>query len=101
MMFCKLVEQETGFKVEKEFKFHSSRKWRFDYAILEFKIAIEIDGGIWTNGRHTRGKGYLNDMEKFNVASSLGWLILKFTPNNQYSLKTIELIKDTLKQKKI
>jgi hypothetical protein len=73
-----LLSQE--FTIETEYKFHSTRKWRFDYAIPEYKIAIEIEGGMWINGRHTRGSGAIGDLEKYNQAVLLGWRLLRFTP---------------------
>lgn len=42
-------------------------------------IAVEIEGGSWINGRHTRGKGYRNDCEKYLEAAILGWTVLRFT----------------------
>ncbi|HBM2013199.1 TPA: hypothetical protein LUJ78_003785, partial [Acinetobacter baumannii] len=54
---------------EQEYKFHPSRKWRADFLITGTKILIEVEGGIWSGGRHTRGKGYLGDMEKYNSAA--------------------------------
>jgi len=41
---------------------------------------MEIEGGTWVSGRHTRGKGYLNDLEKYNEAVILGWRLLRVTP---------------------
>lgn len=89
---------KTDLKVDcvKEFKFHPVRKWRFDFAIPEYKIAIEIDGGVWTYGRHNRSTGYIADMEKFNAAASLGWVVLKFTPDEQYKSSTFKLISQTI-----
>lgn len=88
----------TDLKVEcvKEYKFHPTRRWRFDFAIPEYKIAIEIDGGVWTYGRHNRSAGYIADMEKMNAAASLGWIVLKFTPQEQYNKATFELIRQTI-----
>lgn len=63
-----------------EFRFHQTRRWRFDAAHPGKLLAIEIDGGIWTGGRHSRGKGMLADFEKSNQAVALGWQILHFTP---------------------
>lgn len=64
-----------------EFKFHPTRKWRFDLAWPDHKIALEIEGGIWTGGRHSRGGiGFLKDMEKYNEAGKLGWRIFRCTP---------------------
>ena len=64
-----------------EYKFHSVRKWRFDYCWPDKKLAVEIEGGIFQQGRHTRGAGFANDMEKYNAAVLLGWRILRYTPN--------------------
>ena len=68
---------------EKELRFHPTRKWRFDYAHPLYKIAIEIEGGVWVKGggRHTRGAGYIKDMEKYNQAVICGWQLLRFTPD--------------------
>lgn len=62
-----------------EFKFHPTRKWRFDFADVDNKIAVELEGGIWINGRHNRGKGYESDIEKYNEALILGWRVLRYT----------------------
>lgn len=75
-----------------EYRFYDKRRWRFDFAIPSRKIAIEIEGGVWTNGRHTRGKGYIGDMEKYNFAALLGWRILRFTPQQQFSEATFLII---------
>ena len=63
-----------------EHKFHATRRWRFDYAWPEKYLAVEIEGGTWVGGRHTRGVGYEKDCEKYNTAVSLGWRVLRFTP---------------------
>lgn len=64
-----------------EFLFNPPRRWRFDYAWPERRLALEIEGGIWTTGRHVRGKGYENDCEKYNEAALLGWRVLRVTTN--------------------
>jgi hypothetical protein len=65
---------------EREFLFHKKRKWRFDLAWPDLLIAVEVEGGIWTNGRHVRGEGYEADCEKYNEAQLAGWMVLRFTP---------------------
>ncbi|MFX5408203.1 DUF559 domain-containing protein [Acinetobacter baumannii] len=64
---------------EQEYKFHSKRKWRADFLITGTKILIEVEGGIWSGGRHTRGKGYIGDMEKYNSAAMMGFTVLRFS----------------------
>jgi len=66
---------------QSEYKFHPKRKWRFDFANPVLKIAIEQEGGVWISGRHNRGKGFLNDMEKYNQAVILGWKVLRYPPD--------------------
>lgn len=79
-----------------EYKFHPTRKWRFDYAWPEYKLALEVDGGIWTQGRHTRGSGRLGDMEKFNHAAMLGWRILYVTPQQLCTAQTADMIRKAM-----
>jgi very-short-patch-repair endonuclease len=62
--------------IVKEFKFMEGRKWRFDIAIPEIKLAIEYEG---QGGRHNRFIGYSNDCEKYNYAQYQGWAVLRFT----------------------
>jgi len=64
---------------EKEFMFHPTRKWRFDLAWPELKIAAEIEGGTWGQGksRHTTGSGFHGDCLKYNEAALLGWRVLR------------------------
>ena len=65
---------------EREFTFHKKRKWRFDLAWPTLLIAVEVEGGIWSGGRHVRGEGYEADCEKYNEAQLSGWMVLRFTP---------------------
>jgi len=63
----------------REYKFHPTRKWRFDLAYPDQKIAIEAEGGTWVQGRHSRGVGFQADCEKYNTATLMGWRVLRFT----------------------
>ena len=94
-----LQQQFPQAEVVKELQFHPDRKWRFDYAFPSRKIAIEIDGAVWTLGRHNRPRGYLNDMEKLNTAASMGWLVLRFSTDERFYLSTRRLIDVTLAQR--
>lgn len=79
-----------------EYKFHPTRKWRFDYAFIQGKVALEVEGGVWTGGRHTRGSGFVKDMEKYNAAATMGWRVIRCVPAEVLTNKTIETLKEAL-----
>lgn len=99
-LFRRTLESFTGCQVVPEHKFHYVRKWSIDFAIIDLKIGIEIEGGVWTNGRHVRGKGFIDDMEKYNAAVTLGWVILRFTPQDLNKITTFETVKKVVELKK-
>jgi very-short-patch-repair endonuclease len=80
----------------REHRFHSVRRWRFDFAIPHQKIAIEIEGGIYTQGRHTRGSGFSKDCEKYNTATVMGWAVLRF-PANEVGADSVQYIKELIR----
>lgn len=76
-----------------EHRFHETRRWRFDLAFISEKLAVEVDGGGWINGRHSRGGGIEADCEKYAEAMKLGWRVLRVTPKqvqNGMALRWIE-----------
>jgi len=77
-----------------EFRFHGERKWRADFAIPSRMILIEIEGGIWSGGRHTRGGGFAGDMEKYNAAAVLGYRLLRYTPSQCRAKQITRIIND-------
>lgn len=84
-----------GVKFIREFKFHPLRKWRFDFIIdvLSGNYAIEVEGGTWARGRHTTGKGFEEDCEKYSEAAVLGWQVFRFTTDQVTSGYAIDCIK--------
>jgi very-short-patch-repair endonuclease len=62
-----------------EYRFDSRRRWRFDCAWPDVRVYVELDGGTFTNGRHTRGAGFAADCEKINAATLKGWRGLRYT----------------------
>jgi hypothetical protein len=59
--------------------FHPHRLWALDYAFpyTGAGLAFEIDGGVYTNGRHTRGDGYSEDCLKMAAAIAAGWIVVR------------------------
>lgn len=93
-VFYEMLRQEQIVQPVPEFRFDLSRKWRFDFAWPGAMLALEVEGGVWSHGRHTRGVGFLKDMEKYNAAAVSGWRLIRCTPPQ---LATPDLIA-TLKQ---
>jgi hypothetical protein len=94
---------------EQQFRFHPKRKWRFDFAWPTWSasetrlrntsgegLAIEVDGGTHTGGRHTRGEGHAADAEKRNEAQLMGWRVIVVTSATIKSGAAIEWIKRDL-----
>lgn len=94
--FTLLCHSDLKVECIKEHKFHPTRKWRFDYAIPEHKIAIEVEGGVWTGGRHTSPKGFLRDMEKYNTATLMGWRVLRTVPSELCTGATLDMIRSAI-----
>jgi len=80
----------TCWAYDREFQFHPTRKWRADFVIMDPRgttwgdykswdsILVEIEGGTYSRGRHTRGPGFAKDCEKYNTAAALGWRVFRF-----------------------
>lgn len=96
-VFTVICKTDLGVECVKEYKFHPERKWRFDYAVPEYRIALEVEGGVWTSGRHTRPQGFLGDIEKYNTATLMGWRVFRTTPTELYRTATINLLKEAIK----
>ena len=77
----------------REHRFHAIRKWRLDFAWVEYKFAVEVQGGLYVNGGHSRGEGYEKDLEKYQFAMLDGWTVYCCSPRMIQSgdaVKTIE-----------
>ena len=79
-----------------EHRFHPVRRWRFDWAWPDKSIALEVEGGVFIQGRHSRGVGMVKDMEKYNAASALGWRILRVTPKQIANGQALDVVKAAL-----
>jgi len=79
--FMNLVERHRIPNPVREYQFHQTRKWRFDFAWPKIKLAVEIDGGTFGGakmlGNHAIGKRYQQDCHKGNAAQLEGWVVLR------------------------
>ena len=82
----------------REFKFHKSRKWRFDFCWPEAQVALEVEGGTWVKGRHARPKGFAEDCEKYAEAALAGWTVLRVTGEHIASGQAVEWLRRALER---
>lgn len=82
----------------RELQFHPERKWRFDFAWPKHKIAVEVEGGIYSRGRHLTPKGFINDCEKYNAAARRGWRVFRIpVAGKHWDYEAALMIADLLK----
>lgn len=84
---------------ERNFIFHPTRKWRLDFAWPKYKVAVEVEGGSFIAGRHTRGAGFREDCVKYAQALILGWLVLRVLPEQINSLDAINWTRELINQR--
>lgn len=84
----------------REHRFSDTRGWRFDFACIPAKIAIEVEGGTSSGkSRHSRGVGFSNDCEKYNAAARQGWEVYRFTTKMVKSAEAIDFIRSLLNER--
>jgi len=91
-----------GPKLTREYRFHESRKWRFDFAIPEIRYAFEVEGGTFAKkgkSGHITGVGYGNNCEKYNAAALAGWSVFRFDTKMVRSTKDLEPIIQSAKSR--
>lgn len=86
---------------DREYRFHPTRRWRFDFAWPDigfdgYYFAVEVEGGTWNGGRHTRGAGFESDCEKCAEALILGWRVLRVTGKQIKSGQAIAWIEQVI-----
>jgi very-short-patch-repair endonuclease len=85
-----------------EYVFAKPRRFRFDFAWPNEKVAVECEGGTWVGGGHNRGAGYASNCEKYNLAAELGWRVLRYTSTHlrRESAEVLDQVTRVLKQAK-
>lgn len=97
-LFAALLDEAGLPRPEPEYRFHPTRRWRFDFCWPAQKVALEIEGGVWKQGRHNRPKGFLKDIIKYNAAAILGWRILRVTPAQfAAGVCVVEMLREALR----
>ena len=96
--------EQAGIPYVREYRFAPPRRWRADFLVMPTTalgyydpgVLIEIDGGSWVAGRHTRGKGFEAYMDKLNAAALLGYRVLRFTPAMVEDGRALAVIRQAL-----
>lgn len=89
----------AGIDYKREYRAIVGRKYRFDFAVMDHKILIEIQGGIWGPGGHSTGKGIMRDQEKLNLAQLNGWRIFQISSEHIKSGLGLKWIQQAITQK--
>lgn len=74
------------------------RDWRCDFAWPQQRIIVEVEGGVWTQGRHTRGEGFTKDLAKYNALTGAGWTLYRVSQREISSGEALRLIERALKE---
>ena len=59
--------------------FWRDRAWRLDFAWPTQRLAVEVQGGLFVQGRHTRGAALAAEYERHNEATLRNWRVLYVT----------------------
>lgn len=97
MFLLQIMDENISIPLH-EYRFHTTRRWRFDYAWINQKVAVEIEGGVWLQGRHNRPTGFIRDCEKYNAAQEMGWRVFRYTRETLEDWSAIKQIKRVLDQ---
>ena len=80
----------------REYQAIKGRKFRFDFAWLEQRLLVEVNGGTYTQGAHSTGLGIARDYEKANLAVLQGWRVLTFDGKAVKDGTAVEVIRKAL-----
>jgi very-short-patch-repair endonuclease len=81
---------------EREYRAIKGRMFRFDFAWLEQRLLVEVNGGTYTKGAHSTGQGIARDYEKANLAVLQGWRVLSFDGKAVKDGTAVEVISKAL-----
>lgn len=85
----------AGIPYQREVRFDPSRKWRADFCVGT-RVLVEVEGGIWSGGRHTRGSGFAKDLEKYTAASIAGFTVIRVSTEQVESGEALALVEEAL-----
>lgn len=98
------LEAELAFQIRalglpepiREYQAIPGRKFRFDFCWKNERLLVEAQGGTYTKGAHSTGRGLARDYEKANLATLAGWRVLMFDGKCIKSGEAVEVIRKAL-----
>lgn len=84
-------------KPEREVRLIEGRNWRYDFVWMAKKLIVEVEGGIWTGGRHVRPKGFTEDLRKYQAAQNLGFVVCRVTTEMVNRGEALSMIEELLR----
>ena len=97
--FIAMATGGIGKGCKERIKASGFRDWRADFAMIDSLLLVEVEGGAWTNGRHTRGAGFADDLVKYDAATRLGLTVYRCDPAMVKSGRALETIKLIIQQR--
>ena len=74
------------------------RSWKCDFAWPDRRLIVEVEGGVYTQGRHVRPSGFTKDLEKYNALTEAGWKVLRFSRREVTSGEALNVIQRVLNE---
>lgn len=65
---------------ERQFRITPERKFMADFYFVLGRLVVEVDGGGFVNGRHSRGTGVEKDAEKSAYIARMPARLMRVTP---------------------
>lgn len=92
------LEEQMAFQLKaakipfvREFRPIPTRRWRVDF-LIDDRLVVECEGGVWTQGRHNRGKGFIHDCEKYSELLIAGYRVLRMTAEHIESGQALQWV---------
>jgi very-short-patch-repair endonuclease len=94
-----MLRVEGLLPVKTEYRFMPTRRFRFDFCWPERKVALEVEGGRWVNGAHSRPQHFESDCEKYSEAAILGYRVIRVTEAMVHDGRAVNLVRRALSRK--
>lgn len=95
--FMALLAEENLPLPKVEYRFFPERKWKADYCWIDHLLILETEGAVWVQGRHTRGSGFVKDIEKYNTMTLLGYRLIRVPTPDLCKRSTLDLIRQLIR----